>query len=146
MDDIEFFLAKTLAWLKFAQERQRVQALVARWASQWTGPRRAINLANSNHGVFLHFDQLIGTTWSHVFFFHAAPRHGFTLKGPDTDRIRKSHKHRANPLDRSALDDLFEAWSLHPEARPAGNAVELHLDEAPDEVWEVFLQEALTRL
>jgi len=38
---------------------------------------------------------------------------------------------------------VFDAWSAHPEARPAGTAVELYLDEASDEVWEACLQEVL---
>jgi hypothetical protein len=100
----------------------------------------------SNHGAFLHFDQKIGVTWAHVFTFHAASRHGLSLKGPDPDRIRKAHKHRDNPLDRTGLDAIFDAWSVHPEARPAGNAVEFYLEETSDETWEACLQEALTRL
>lgn len=146
MEDFDFFIAKAKSSLKHAQDRRRAEALLARWTSLWTGPRRSLNVTASNHGVFLHFDQLIGTNWAHVFAFRASPRHGLSLKGPDPDRMRKSHKHRADPLDRAGLDGLFEAWSGHPEARPAGNAVELFLEEAPDEVWEAFLQEALTRL
>ena len=45
--------------------------------------------------------------------------------------------------DRTGLDVVFAAWSSHPEARPAGNAVELYLEEAADEVWEAFLQAVL---
>lgn len=146
MEDVNFFFTKALGWLKRPQERKRAETLILRWASQWTGPKRAIACTYSIHGAFLHFDQLIGTTWSHAFTFHAAPRHGLSLKGPDTDRMRKSHKHRDKPLDRTGLDLLFEAWSAHPEARPAGNAVEFFLEEASDEVWEACLQEALTHL
>lgn len=94
----------------------------------------------------MHFNQLIGDVWCKAFTFHAAPRHGLSLRGPDTDRLRKSHKLRANRLDSRPLDSLFEAWSAHPEARPAGNAVELFMDEAHDDVWELFLQEALSCL
>jgi hypothetical protein len=68
------------------------------------------------------------------------------MKGPDTDRIRKSHKHRDNPMDRSGLDAVFTAWSTHHEARPAGNAVEFYLEETPDEIWEACLQEVLQLL
>lgn len=146
MEDINFFFNKALGSLKHPSERQRAEAILLRWTAQWTGPRRNLTTTHSNHGSFLHFNQLIGTTWSHVFAFHAAPRHGLSLKGPDPDRIRKSHKHRDAPLDRTGLDALFDAWSAHPEARPAGNAVELFLEETSDEVWEACLQEALTRL
>lgn len=143
MEDFEFFLNKAKASLKHAQERRRAEDLLLRWSALWTGPRRNITMTNSNHGAFLHFDQLIGVTWAHVFTFHAAPRHGLSLKGPDPDRVRKSHRHRDNPLDRSGLDQVFAAWSAHPEARPAGNAVEFFLEEASDEVWEACLQEVL---
>jgi len=146
LEELNFFITKAQGSLKHPQERKRAEALLLRWAALWTGPRRAISATNSNHGAFLHFDQLIGVTWAHVFTFHAAPRHGLSLKGPDPDRIRKSHRHRDNRLDRSGLDAVFEAWSAHPEARPAGNAVELFLEEASDEVWEAFLQDVLTRL
>jgi hypothetical protein len=143
LEDVNFFFAKAQGSLKHPQDRKRAEAILLRWTSLWTGPRRAIACTYSNHGAFLHFDQLIGTTWSHVFTFHAAPRHGLSLKGPDPDRMRKSHKFRANPLDRSGLDGLFAAWAAHPEARPAGNAVEFFLEEASDDVWEACLQEAL---
>ena len=144
MEDFNLFLAKTMSALKHPLERKRAQALLTRWTELWPGPKRNITFAFSNHGAFLHFNQLIGTTWSHVFAFHAAHRHGLSLRGPDTDRARKAHKHRANPLDRKGLDEVFAAWSAHPEARPAGNAIELYLHEAPDEVWEACLQEVLT--
>ena len=129
--------------LKHPQERKRATALLNHWIDQWPGPKRNITCTFSNHGAFLHFNQLIGTTWSHVFTFHAAHRHGLSLKGPDTDRTRKSHKRRANPLDREGLDAVFDAWSAHPEARPAGNAIELFLEEAPDDVWEACLEEVM---
>jgi len=146
LEDLTFFITKAQASLRHPQERARAEALLLRWSALWTGPRRNITVTNSNHGAFLQFNQLIGVTWSHVFTFHAAPRHGLSLRGPDTDRIRKAHKHRDNPLDRSGLDGVFEAWAAHPEARPAGNAIELFLDEASDEVWEVCLQEVLALL
>jgi hypothetical protein len=136
-------MAKAQAALKHPQERKRAEALLARWSALWPSPKRNITCTFSNHGAFLHFNQMIGSTWSHVFTFHAAPRHGLSMKGPDTDRTRKAHKYRAHPMDREGLDLLFAAWSAHPEARPAGNAVELYLEEAPDEVWEACLQDAL---
>ena len=68
------------------------------------------------------------------------------MRGPDPDRMRKSHKLRRHKLDREPLDKVFDAWSSHPEARPAGNAVELYLEEVPDEVWEACLLEALEAL
>lgn len=146
MEDLNLFFTKAQGSLKHPQDRQRAEALLLRWTSQWSGTKRNLTCTFSIHGAFLQFNQLIGTTWSHVFVFHAAPRHGLSLKGPDPDRIRKSHKHRDTPLDRSGLDSLFEAWSAHPEARPAGNAVELFLDETSDDVWEACLQEALANL
>ena len=91
----------------------------------------------------MRFNQLIGSVWCHVFAFHAVPREGLSLRGPDTDRTRKSHKLRNNRLDSSSLDALFDAWSAHPEAHPAGNAVEFWLEETPDEVWDACLEEAL---
>lgn len=143
MEEFELFLAKTLSSLKHPQERKRAEALLLRWTSQWAGSKRNITCTFSNHGGFLHFNQLIGTTWSHVFTFHTASRHGLSMKGPDTDRTRKSHKYRANPIDRKGLDEVFSAWSAHPEARSAGNAIELYLEEASDEVWEQCLEEVL---
>lgn len=146
MEELELFLQKAQGWLKHPQDRKRADAILRRWAALWTGPRRNMTATFSNHGAFLHFDQLIGTTWAHVFTFHAAPREGLSMKGPDTDRMRKSHKLRANPLDRSGLDAVFEAWSARPEARPAGNAVEFLLEETSDDTWEGCLQDVLSRL
>ena len=146
MEDFDLFMAKTLSAVKHAQERKRAQTLLLRWSSLWPNSKRNITCSFSNHGAFLHFNQLIGATWSQVFTFHAAPRHGLSLRGPDSDRERKAHKHRDNPLDRSGLDKVFEAWSAHPEARPAGKAIELYLEEAADDVWEACLQEVLTFL
>jgi len=146
LEDLNLFVAKAIASLKFARERQRAEALLTRWSTLWPGPKRNITCTFSNHGAFLHFNQLIGSTWSHVFVFHAAPKHGLSMRGPDSDRSRKAHKHRDTPLDRTGLDAVFAAWSAHPETRPAGNAIELYLDEAPDEVWEACLQEVMTLL
>jgi hypothetical protein len=86
---------------------------------------------------------MIGSTWSHVFTFHASNKHGLSMRGPDTDRIRKAHKHRDNPIDRTGLDAIFTAWSAHPTAHPAGNAVEFYIEETPDEIWESCLQAVL---
>jgi hypothetical protein len=143
LEDFNLFLSKTMSALKHVQERKRAVLLLNRWTEQWAGPKRNITCTFSNHGAFLHFNQFIGTTWSHVFTFHAAHRHGLSLKGPDTDRTRKAHKRRSAPLDRTGLDEVFEAWSAHPEARPAGNAVEFYLEETSDEVWEACLQTVL---
>ena len=143
MEELDLFMDKAVACLKHPQARQRARQLLERWSGNWTGPRRSLTCSFSNHGAFLHFNQLIGSTWSQVFTFHAAPRHGLSLRGPDPDRARKAHKHRDNPLDRTGLDAVFTAWSAHPEARPAGNAIELYLDEASDDVWEACLQEVL---
>jgi hypothetical protein len=143
LEDLIGFLEKALAALKHPQEKKRAEALLTRWSALWPGPKRNITCTFSNHGAFLHFNQMIGSTWSHVFTFHAAPRHGLSMRGPDPDRVRKAHKHRDTPLDRQGLDGVFAAWSAHQEARPAGNAIELYLDEAPDDVWEACLQEVL---
>ena len=143
MEDFDLFLAKTRSALQHGSERKRAETLLTRWTTLWTGPKRNITFSFSNHGAFLHFNQLIGTTWSNVFAFHTAHRHGLSMRGPDTDRTRKSHKHRSNPIDRAGLDAVFDAWSAHPEARPAGNAVEFFLEETSDEVWEACLQDAL---
>jgi hypothetical protein len=144
LDDVNVFLTRAQAALKHPQDRRRAEALLARWSALWPGPRRNITCTLSNHGAFLHFNQLIGSTWSQVFTFHAAPHHGLSVKGPDPDRARKAHKLRYKPMDRQGLDLVYAAWSAHPEARPAGNAVELYLEETPDEVWEACLQEVLT--
>jgi len=144
LEDLDLFMEQALAALKHPQEKQRAQAILARWSTLWPGPRRNLTCTFSNHGAFLHFNQMIGSNWSHVFTFHAAPRQGLSMRGPDSDRVRKAHKHRDTPLDRQGLDGVFAAWSAHPEARPAGNAIELYLEEAADEVWEACLQEVLT--
>ena len=146
METLDTFLAAASASLKHPQSRLRAQAILSRWATAWQGPTRTLEQTKSNHGTYLHFNQLIGTVWCHVFMFHAVTREGLFLRGPDTDRTRKSHKHRSNKLDSKGLNALFDAWSAHPEAHPAGNAVEFILEEVPDEVWEACLQEALTCL
>lgn len=143
MEILEPFLDSVFRALKHASERARAQAIVERWATAWQGPTRVLEVTRSNHGTYLHFNELIGTVWAHVCLFHVAPRHGLSMRGPDTDRVRKSHKHRFNKMDRDPLDTLFEIWSAHPEARPANNAVEFFLNETPDETWEACLQEAL---
>jgi hypothetical protein len=143
VETLEPFLDAARASLRHAQDRDRAQSLILRWAAAWQGPTRRLIVTSSNHGAYLHFDQRVGGVWSQVFSFHAAARVGLSMRGPDPDRVRKSHKHRANKLDRHPLDALFEAWSAHPEAHPANNAVELFLVETPDETWEACLQEAL---
>ncbi len=146
MEALESFLPFGHGALRHASERQRLDAILWRWASAWQGPSRVLEFTRSHHGAYLHFNQLLGTTWCQVCTFHAAPRQGVAMRGPDPDRIRKSHKLRRQPLDRGPLDQVFAAWSAHPEARPAGNAVELVLDEVPDEVWEACLKELLAAL
>lgn len=146
MEILEPFLAAARSSLKHAQDRLRAEALLLHWAAAWQGPARRLTTTASNHGFYLHFDQKVGTVWTQVFSFHAAPRLGLSMRGPDPDRVRKSHKFRGNALNRAPLDTLFEAWSAHGEARPANNAVEFHLVETPDETWEACLQEALACL
>ena len=143
MEILELFLAEASASLKRPQSRARAEAVLTRWATAWQGPARTLEHTRSIHGACLRFNQLIGSVWCHVFAFHAVPREGLSLRGPDTDRTRKSHKLRNNRLDSSSLDALFDAWSAHPEAHPAGNAVEFWLEETPDEVWDACLEEAL---
>lgn len=146
MEILEPFLDAVRISLKHPVDRERAEKLLLRWAAAWQGRDRRLEFTHSNHGSYLHFNQRIGTVWSQVFSFHAAPRHGLSMKGPDTDRVRKSHKHRSNKLDRDPLDTLFQAWSAHPESHPANNAVEFHLDETPDDTWEACIQEALACL
>ena len=146
MEILDSFLPAIPTSHKHPQSRVRAEALLLRWTAAWQGRERALDCTQSIHGSFLHFNQLIGKVWCQVFTFHASRREGLTLRGPDTDRIRKSHKDRDNRLDPSGLDALFQAWSAHPEAHPAGNAVVFFLDEVPDETWESCLQEALLHL
>ena len=144
LEDLEQFLAKVAASSMHFDNKKRAMAIITKWSDSWTGSKCSITYTFSNHGAFLRFNQLIGSVWSHVFVFHISSKHSLVMRGPDTDRIRKSHKHKDNPIDRSKLDAVFTAWSMHPEAKPAGNAVEFYLEETPDEVWEVALQELLT--
>jgi hypothetical protein len=143
LEILDTFLAEASSVLKRSQSRARAEAILSRWVTAWQGPSRTLEHTRSIHGACLRFNQRIGTIWCHAFAFHVVPREGLSLKGPDTDRARKSHKLRSNRLDAASLDALFEAWSAHPEARPAGNAVEFYLDEVPDEVWDACLVEAL---
>lgn len=146
MEILEAFLADVSASLKHAQARARAGAIITRWGTAWQGPARTLDHTRSIHGSCLHFNQLIGTVWCQAFTFHVVPRNGLFLRGPDTDRSRKSHKLRSNRLDASGLDALYAAWSGRPEAHPAGNAVEFRLEETPDETWEACLQDALACL
>jgi len=149
LEIVESFLDSAKGAFKRTADRKRAESILIRWATAWQSSQsslRNLSNTNSNHGAYLHFNQLIGGIWCKAFTFHAASRHGLSLRGPDTDRTRKSHKLRENRLDSRPLDSLFEVWSLHPEARPAGNAVELRMDEAHDSVWDLFLQEALSCL
>jgi len=146
LEIVESFLEAAKGAFRRTDGRKRAEIILTRWASVRQGPCRSLTGTASSHGAYLHFNQFIGGIWCKVFTFRASPRQGLSLRGPDTDRVRKSHKLRANRLDTKSLDKLFENWSLHPEAHPAGNAVELFMDEAHDEVWEAFLQEALTCL
>lgn len=145
-DVVDTFVAAAVKGGKHPSERARAEAIVRRWCGAWQGPKRNLTLTRSNHGWYLHFNQLIGRTWVQAFGFHADPRHGLIMRGPDTDRDRKSHYLRADRLEKASLDALFEAWGAHPEARPAGLAVELFLDEAADDVWEACLQEVIQHL
>lgn len=145
-DVVETFIAAVLKGGRHASERARAEALVRRWCAAWQGPKRNLLLTRSNHGWYLHFNQLVGRTWVQAFGFHADQRHGLIMRGPDTDRERKAHYLRANRLEKAPLDALFEAWSAHPDGRPAGLAVEFFLNETTDETWEACLQEALQHL
>lgn len=146
METLADFILAATSVIRYASDRQRAEALLTRWGTAWQGPNRALDATYSNHGAYLHFNQLIGKVWSHAFTFHAAQRQSLVLRGPDTDRARKSHKLRNTKLDPTGLDALFLAWSARPEAHPAGNAVEFRLEETPDEVWEACLQDALHHL
>ncbi len=146
MDLLEEFLPYAKGCLKHPAERQRLAQILALWVSAWTGKQRVLDCSRSHHGVFLHFNQFLGGKWIQAFTFVATRREGVCLRGPDVDRARKSHKYRSHPLDAAPLDALFEAWSQHPEARPAGNAVEFFIEETPDEVWASCLAEVMTNL
>lgn len=143
---LEDFLLVAESCVRTRQDRARLAQLLETWAAPWTGKHRTLNLTVSNHGAYLHFSQLLGTHWMQAFTFIATHKDGVRVKGPDPDRGRKSHKLREHRLDPAKLDALYEAWSAHPEARPAGNAVEFYLEETPDETWQACLQEALQAL
>lgn len=146
MEQLDEFVAYAHTCVKHARERARVAPLLEGWATAWQGRDRMLDFTRSLHGVSLHFNQRIGTHWIQAFSFHANRRDGFFLKGPDTDRARKSHKLRSNPLDAAPLDALFEAWRAHPEHHPAGMAVVFHLEETPDDTWAALLKAALDQL
>lgn len=143
---LEDFLLVAHNSLRHKGERLRADALLQRWAAAWLGKERVVNGTFSNHGAYLHFAQFLQGQWVQVFTWHAAHGHGVSLRGPDPDRVRKGHKHRTNRLDTARLDALFAAWSAHPEARPAGHAVEFFLTETPDETYDRCLQEVLQHL
>lgn len=146
MEPLETFLAIVLPRMHPVSERERAEVLLRRWGTAWQGPDRRLEATHSIHGAFLHFNQRLGTVWSQAFGFRWTGRHGLSLRGPDPDRARKSHKLRAHKLDRAPLDALFEAWGAHPEAHPAGQAVEFFFTETPEDTWEACLQEALACL
>lgn len=146
MESIEPFLNAAQRVLHHPSERARLSTILTRWADSWRGKQRVLDLSQSLHGVFLHFNQLMDGKWVQAFTFVATRREGVCLRGPDPDRARKAHRLRHHPLDAAPLDALFEAWSAHPEARPAGHAVEFFLEETPDEVWDACLGEVLAHL
>lgn len=146
MELLEEFLPYAKGCLRHSAERQRLETILTHWAGQWRGKQRVLDYSRSHHGAFLHFNQFMGGKWVQAFTFVATPREGVCLRGPDPDRVRKSHKFRHNPLDPAPLDALFEAWAQHPEARPAGHAVEFFIEETPDETWDACLAETMTHL
>ena len=143
---LEDFLLVAHTSLRHKNDRKRVDALLQKWATTWQSRERVVNGTFSNHGAYLHFAQFIKGQWVQIFTFHAGPHHGVSLRGPDPDRTRKSHKHRFNRLDTTNMDTLFEAWSAHPEARPAGHAVEFFLTETPDDTYDRCLQDVMHHL
>ena len=146
MDLLDEFLPYAQGCLKHPSERARLAAMLLQWTGRWGGKNRVLELSRSHHGAFLHFNQLLDGKWVQAFTFVATRREGVCLRGPEPDRVRKAHKLRRTPLNAVPLDALFAAWSLHPEARPAGHAVEFFLEETPDEVWEACLGEVLAHL
>lgn len=146
LEELETFLPYAQACLKHPSERARLAAILTTWTSRWRGKQRVLEYSRSHHGAYLHFNQLMGGKWVQAFTFVATRREGVCLRGPEPDRVRKAHKLRANPLNAAPLDALFEAWSAHPEARPAGHAVEFFVEETPDDVWADCLQSVLTHL
>ena len=146
MELLEEFMPYAQGCLKHPSERVRLAAILTQWAAKWRSKNRRLDYARSLHGAFLHFNQLLDGKWVQAFTFVATRREGVCLRGPDLDRDRKSHKYRHNPLNAAPLNALFEAWSLHPEARPAGHAVEFFVEETPDEVWAACLAEVIVHL
>jgi hypothetical protein len=137
---LQDFLLSGRACVRHPADRQRLEALLTRWALAWKSKDRVMDLTHSTHGVFLHFNQFISERWCQVCYFHASNKHGVSMRGPDPDRVRKSHKYRRDKLDTTKLDALFEAWSAHGEAHPAGLAVEFFLEETSDDVWTACLK------
>lgn len=126
--------------MRHPADRLRLETLLHRWTAAWKSKTRVMDLTQSTHGVFLHFNQFIADHWCQVCYFHASPKHGVSMRGPDPDRVRKSHKYRRDKMDTSKLDALFDAWSTHAEAHPAGLAVEFFLEETSDDVWSDCLK------
>ena len=146
MEQLDDFLPYAQGCLKHVSERVRLEGILGQWTSRWRGKHRVLDYSRSHHGAYLHFNQLMDGKWVQAFTFVATRKEGVCLRGPDVDRVRKSHKLRRNPLDRAPLDALFEDWSRHPEARPAGHAVEFFIEETPDEVWTACLEEVVRHL
>ncbi len=141
-DALKDFLAAGRVSVRHPADYRRLEAIMTRWTSAWNHKERVLDLSHSSHGVFLHFNQFIAGHWCQVCYFHASPKHGVSMRGPDPDRVRKSHKFRRNKMDTSKLDALFDAWSTHAEARAAGLAVEFFLEETSDDVWAACLKSA----
>ena len=137
---LDDFLETGSPALRHPEDRKRLKTILTAFTTPWNGRDRVLDLTHSSHGLFLHFNQNIAGHWCQVCYFHAAPKHGVSMRGPDPDRVRKSHKYRRNKMDTSKLDSLFEVWSLHPDARAAGLAVEFFLEETSDEVWVACLK------
>jgi len=146
LEQLDDFLPYAQGCLKHPSERARLEAILTLWTAKWTGKKRVLDFSRSLHGAYLHFNQFMDGKWVQAFTFVATRREGVCLRGPDVDRARKSHKYRHNPLDSAPLDALFETWSLHLEARPAGHAVEFFLEETPDETWAACLAEVFQHL
>ncbi len=137
---LQDFLITGRASVRHPADRQRLEVLLTRWTEAWKSKERVMDLTRSTHGVFLHFNQFIAEHWCQICYFHASPKHGVSMRGPDPDRVRKSHKFRRGKMDTTKLDALFEAWSAHEEAHAAGLAVEFFLDETSDDVWAACLK------
>lgn len=145
-ENIDDFLITMRSHIKNGTDQARGQAIVQRWQSQWIGKHKSITATHSNHGSYLHFNIFLSNQWCHGFLFRSIPKKGFSLRGPDPDRTRRSHKLKSNRLDSTPLDLLFEDWQSIPHSHAAGNAVEFFLEETPDDIWETCLQAALVRL